>query len=135
MSDRDDARALGPEAQEALRRAYERDPEAVRRWLEQEYSAIRTRAKREGGAIHWGDEMGLRSDHQAGTSYGRKGQTPVVPGTGHRFPPRADNLISTLTNRGTLRFMVFHQRFTADVMIEFLRRRLRSVDRNPPSAD
>jgi hypothetical protein len=49
-----------------------------------------------------------------------------VPGTGHRF---GCNLISTITNRGTLRFMVFHQRFTAEVMIEFLRRLLRSVDR------
>jgi PAS domain-containing protein len=112
--------------QKPLRRAYERDSEAVRRWLEEEDPAIQTRAKREGAAIHWGDEMGLRSDHQAGTSYGRKGQTPVVPGTGQRF---GCNLISTITNRGTLRFMVFHQRFTAEVMIEFLRRLLRSVDR------
>ena len=119
-------KAWGLTPQKPLRRAYEQDPEAVRRWLEEEYPAIRDRAKREGAAIHWGDEMGLRSDHQAGTSYGRKGRTPVVPATGQRF---GCNLISSITNRGALRFMVFKQRFTADVMIRFLQRLLRSVDR------
>ncbi|MBK8916234.1 MAG: winged helix-turn-helix domain-containing protein [Phycisphaerales bacterium] len=29
-----------------------------------------------------------RSDHQAGRSYGRRGRTPVIPGTGQRLPER-----------------------------------------------
>ena len=70
--------------QKPLRRAYEQDPVAVKRWIEQEYPAIRARAKREGAEIHWGDEMDLRSDHQVGRSYGRRGQTPVIPGTGQQ---------------------------------------------------
>jgi len=105
--------------QKPLRRAYERDPVAVQRWLDEEYPAIRRQAKQENAEIHWGDEMGLRSDHQTGTSYGRKGRTPVVAGTGQRF---RCNMISTITNRGRLSFMVFKRRFTADVMIEFLKR-------------
>jgi transposase len=112
--------------QKPLRRAYERDPVAVERWLKQEYPAIATRAKAEKAEIHWGDEMGLRSDHQSGTSYGRRGQTPVVPGTGKRF---RCNMISTITNKGSLSFMVFTQRFTAPVMITFLRRLVRQADR------
>lgn len=111
--------------QKPLRRAYEQDPAAVKHWLEVEYPKIRKRAKRENAEIHWEDEMGLRSDHQAGTSYGRKGQTPIIPGTGKRF---SCNLISTITNRGTLRFMLFTRRFTAPLFIEFLQRLLRSVD-------
>lgn len=59
--------------------------------------------------------------------YGRKGQTPVISGTGQRF---RCNMISTVTNTGTLAFMVFKQRFTADVMIEFLRRLVRHAKRN-----
>jgi len=110
--------------QKPLRRAFEQDPEAVRRWLEDEYPGIRKAAKREGAEIHWGDEMGLRSDHQTGTSYGRKGQTPVIPGTGQRFKL---NMISTVTNRGSLRFMVFKNEFNAKVFIKFLRRLLRTV--------
>ncbi len=70
--------------------------------------------------IHLGDEMGLGSDHQAGRSYGGKGQTPVIPGTGQRFRCK---LLWALTNRGRLAFMVFKERFTAEVMITFLRRR------------
>jgi len=119
-------RRWGFTPQKPLRRAYERDPAMVKKWLEEEYPAIRRQAKREKAAIHWGDEMGLRSDHQTGTSYGRKGQTPVIPGTGQRF---RCNMISTITNQGSLTFMVFKRRFTADVMIQFLRRLVRQSKR------
>ena len=112
--------------QKPLRRAYEQDPKAVKRWLKQTYPTIRTQAKRQKAQIHWGDQMGLRSDHQTGTSYGKRGRTPVVRGTGQRF---GCHLISTVTNQGTLRFMVFKQRFTSAVMIDFCRRLLRSTDR------
>lgn len=108
--------------QKPLRRAYQRDPQAVQRWLEQVYPAIQRQARGRRAEIHWGDEMGLRSDYQTGRSYGRKGQTPVIGGTGLRF---GCNMISTLTNRGRLAFMVFRERFTAAVMIRFLRRLLR----------
>jgi DDE superfamily endonuclease len=107
-----------------VRRAYERNPAAVQRWLKEEYPAIRAKAKQEKAEIHWGDEMGLRSDHQSGRSYSKRGHTPVIPGTGQRF---GCNMISTITNRGTLRFMVFHKRFTQPVLLAFLRRLLRSV--------
>jgi transposase len=112
--------------QKPMRRAYERDPEAVKAWLNDEYPAIRAQAKQENAEIHWGDEMGLRSDHQAGTSYSRRGKTPVVMGTGRRF---GCNMISTITNLGTLRFMVFKERFTTPVFIKFLSRLIRSTKR------
>ena len=110
--------------QKPMRRAWERDDATVRRWLKVQYPRIRREAKREGAEIHWGDEMGLRSDHQAGRSYSPKGNTPVIQGTGQRF---GCNVISTVTNRGTLRFMVFKHRFTAKVFIEFLKRLVRSA--------
>lgn len=105
--------------QKPLRRAYEQDPQAVQRWLERDYPAIRRPARTERAQIHWGDEMGMRSDHQAGRSYGLKGHTPVIPGSGQRF---GCNMISTVTNRGRLAFMVFKKRFTGTVMIDFLQR-------------
>jgi len=115
-------RAWGFTPQKPLRRAYEQDPVAVKRWLEQQYPAIAARAKKENALIHWGDETGLRSDHQTGTSYARRGQTPVIPGTGKRF---GCNMISALTNQGQLSFMIFRERFTARVFIRFLNRLLR----------
>jgi len=112
--------------QKPVRRAWEQNPKAVERWLKEEYPAIRAQAKREKAEIHWGDEMGLRSDYQTGRSYGRKGKTPVICGTGQRF---GCNMISTVTNRGTLRFMVFKERFTSKVLITFLERLIKSAAR------
>ncbi|MFZ5451291.1 MAG: IS630 family transposase [Thermodesulfobacteriota bacterium] len=73
-----------------------------------------------------GDEMGLRSDHAVGRSYGLKGQTPVIVATGQRF---GCNIIAAITNQGRLNFMVFKERFTTQVFLEFLRRLLRQSDR------
>lgn len=112
--------------QKPVRRAFEQSPAAVRRWLESEYPAIEREAKRVGAQIHWGDEMGLRSDHQVGRTYGRRGKTPVVPGTGQRF---RCNMISTITNRGRLAFMVFEEGFTVKVLLRFLKRLIRHVRR------
>lgn len=108
--------------QKPLRRAYERDPAAVARWKQHEYPAIVKQAKGENAEIHWGDQLGARSDHHSGRSYGRRGQTPVIPGTGQRF--RA-NLMSSITNRGHLCFLVFDGSFNAEVFIRFCRRLLR----------
>ena len=110
--------------QKPVRRAWEQNSQEVRAWLKDQYPAIQREAKQEGAEIHWGDEMAMRSDHQTGLSYGRKGQTPVIPGTGQRF---SCNMISTVTNRGTLRFMIFRERFTARLFIGFLKRLIKSA--------
>ena len=112
--------------QKPVRRAYEQDPAAVRRWLRREYPAIRALARRERATIFWGDETGMRSDHQAGTSYGRRGHTPVIPGTGKRF---RCNMLSAITNRGKLAFRVFKGRFTTPVFLDFLGRLVRQHPR------
>lgn len=119
-------RRWGFTPQKPLRRAYEQDPTAVRRWLTKQYPAIRALAHRERATIFWGDEMGMRSDHQAGRSWGRRGRTPVIPGTGKRF---RCNMLSAITNRGKLAFMVFAGTFTAAVFVGFLRRLLRHAGR------
>ena len=112
--------------QKPMRRAYERNPAAVKRWLKKEYPKIRALAKRAKARIYWADECGMRSDHQAGRSYGRRGKTPVVPGTGQRF---RCNMISALTNRGKLAFMVFRGNCTAAVFLTFLQRLRRHARR------
>lgn len=111
--------------QKPLRRAFEQNPKEVKRWLNEEYPAIRAKAKKDGAEIHWCDEMGLRSDHAVGRSYGLRGHTPVIPGTGQQF---GCNMISTITNRGTLRFMVFCERFSSAVFLMFLNRLVKQMD-------
>ncbi|EQD54907.1 transposase, partial [mine drainage metagenome] len=70
------------------------------------------------------DEMGVRSDQAAGRGYSPRGQTPVMAGTGQRL---GGNPLSALTNKGRLLFMVFKQRFTTAVFLEFLKRLERQV--------
>jgi transposase len=111
-------RAWGFTPQKPRRVAYERNDAAVRKWLERDYPLIRARAKREKARIYWGDEMGMRSDHQTGRSYAPRGKTPTRPGTGKRF---SCNMISALTNRGHLSFMIFKSGFTTKVFLRFLR--------------
>ena len=115
---------LGLSAQRPLWRAYQQNPEAVKRWLEKDYPAIRRRAKREGAQIFFADEAGVRSDFHSGTTWGRRGKTPVVSSTGARF---GANLISAISAQGQLRFMLTKGRVTAAVFIEFLRRLLANV--------
>ncbi|HYD60425.1 MAG TPA: IS630 family transposase [Noviherbaspirillum sp.] len=105
--------------QRPLNKAYEQNPAAVQAWLNEEYPRIARRAKEEGGEIHWGDEAGLRSDDVRGRSYAPRGETPVV-----RPNHRRENvgLISTVTNRGTVRWMVLHKAINAVLLIAFLQR-------------
>jgi transposase len=119
-------KAWGLSPQKPVRRAYERNDRAIRRWLTQDYPALARQAKRERAVLYWGDEMGLRSDHVTGRSYAPVGQTPVTRATGQRF---GGNMISAITNKGALAFMVFQGRFRAPVFVQFLTRLLKSVRR------
>lgn len=110
--------------QKPVRRAFEQNPKEVQHWLEHEYPKIRNKAKVEKAVIYWGDEMGLRSDHAVGRSYGRRGETPIIPGTGQRF---GCNMISAITNRGRLNFMVFKKRFRDTIFLDFLKRMVRQT--------
>lgn len=112
--------------QKPARRAIEQNPKAIERWFALEYPIIQKIAKKERATIFWGDEMGLRSDHNVGRTYGLKGKTPIVKRTGNRF---SCNMISTITNLGKLSFMVFDENFTEDVFLKFLKRSIRQSDR------
>jgi transposase len=119
-------KAWGMSAQKPVRRAYERNDAAIERWLNEDYPQIAKEAKREKATIYWGDETGLRSDHTSGTSFALKGQTPVVRATGQRF---GCNMISAITNRGEMSFMVFEGTFRNATFIEFMKRMLKQATR------
>jgi transposase len=114
----------GMSPQKPVRRAYERNDAAIARWVRTEYPGIAREAKRERAVIYWGDEMGLRSDHVAGTSYAPLGHTPIIRATGQRF---GCNMISAITNRGHLAFMVFHGKFDAQLFVRFMQRLLKQA--------
>jgi transposase len=112
---------LGLSAQRPLWRAYQKNPEAVEHWLKVEFPGIKEQARKAGAEIFFGDEAGVRSDHHSGTTWGAKGLTPVVYSTGARF---GFNMMSAISPRGLLRFMVVEGSVGAAQFVEFLKRLL-----------
>lgn len=112
---------LGMSAQRPLWRAYQQDPAKVERWLKVEFPCIKKLAKKIGADIYFGDEAGVRSDHHAGTTWSPCGETPVVSTTGARF---GFNMISAVSPRGQMRFMIVDGKVNADTFIEFCKRLL-----------
>lgn len=108
--------------QKPISKAFEQKPEKVKAWLSEEYPAIKKRALKEKAVIYFGDETGMRSDHQAGRSYAPSGETPVIKRTGQRF---SLNMISAISNKGHLQFMLLDGRFNGDVFISFLKRMIK----------
>ena len=116
----------GYSPQRPLKRAYEQDPAAVEQWLSEIYPAIERRARAEGAKIHWEDESGLRSDEHRGRGYAPVGQTPEIR-LSHKQRARV-NYIATVSNQGTVRFMLYTGSFTGPIYLRFLERLIASSE-------
>jgi transposase len=116
----------GYTAKRPRRHARKQDPKEVRTWLEETYPLIEAQARREGGEIFWGDETGVAADEYPRLGYARKGQpaTMQVPDSHIRI-----NMISAISNEGTLRFMTYKGTMNAALFIVFLTRLLRTTTR------
>jgi len=112
-------RRWGFTPQKPVRKAYKQDPEEVAKWLEKTYPKIERRAAKVGGEIHWGDETGVRSTCQHSRGYARPGATPELVVPGSRF---SVNMISTITNQGKVRWMIYTGKMNAALFIVFLTR-------------
>jgi transposase len=108
--------------QKPVRKSYRQDDEAVRQWLEETYPKIEARAKAEGAEIHWADETGVRSGTFVGRGYAVPGNPPELMVPGQRFTV---NMISSITNQGQVRWMLYTGKMTAALFVEFLTRLIR----------
>ena len=118
---------LGITPQKPLHRAIERDAALLDQWFKTEYPKIKKMAKAQGAGIYFGDAAHIRSDHHAGRTWGKQGETPVVATTGARH---VMSLISAITANGRMRFMVKPAGgVNAGVFIEFLKRLLAGATR------
>lgn len=99
-----------------LGRAWQADPQKVDAWKAQQYPQIAKEAKKAGARVYFADEVGIRSDHHAGTTWAARGKNPVVKTTGARF---SLNMISAVTAQGLLRFSTFTGSMTAEKFIDF----------------
>lgn len=112
--------------QKPLKRAYEQSPERVKRWLDEEYPTIAKRAKQEGAEIHWCDETGLRNDETKAKGYSPKGKTPTIHLNARRT---SMSMISAITNRGKVRFMVYKDSMSPQRLIRFMKQLTKDVGR------
>lgn len=110
---------LGLTCQRPLFRAYQQDPDMVDQWMKKEYPRLAARAKAEGAEVFFADEAGIRSDYHAGTTWAPRGETPKVMSTGARF---GLNMISAITKKGAMRFMVVDKTVSAAIFCEFIDR-------------
>lgn len=114
-------RNLGFTPQKPLYRAWQQDATLVRTWENETFPQIRARAKALKATIYFADEAGLRSDYHTGTTWSLRGSTPVVQPTGRRF---SLNMLSAISPRGEMRFMVHQGTADTAVFITFLKRLL-----------
>lgn len=112
-------KAWGFTPQRPLKKAYEQNDAKVKKWLEEEYIELKKRVKAENGEIHWGDETGMTSHCHVERGYSPAGQTPVAEKMAKKF---SINMISSVTNQGKVRFMIYEDKMNADKFITFMKR-------------
>jgi transposase len=117
---------LGLTCQKPLYKAIQKNESLVKKWLKEIYPQIKSRSKKEKADIYFGDAAHIRSDHHSGRTWGIKGETPVVTSTGARF---SFSLISAISARGLMRFMVREGGVNSTVFIEFLKRLISGAQR------
>ena len=118
---------LGLSPQKPLWRAFQQNPERVKKWIKEEYPRIRARARDQKADIFFGDEAGVRSDFHSGKTWATRGKTPVVGTTGARF---GCNMISAISPKGAMRFMLVKDKINADVFVDFLKRLMHNWPRS-----
>jgi transposase len=103
--------------QKPVKFAYERQPEKVKEWMDNTFPEIREKAHKEKGEIYWGDETGLRAGDIRGKGYAPRGETPVTNATA-----KYENLsmISAITNKGRVHWMIVDGTVNSERFIEFL---------------
>ena len=103
--------------QKPLQRAYQRDPDAIARWQRDTYPAIARTAKRDKAEIYFWDESGFRADAVQGTTWGAKGQTPVVSVPGQR---QSISAASAVSSKGAFWFATYPGGLKSELFVTLL---------------
>jgi transposase len=110
-------RHLGLSAQRPIYRSYQQDPKKLEKYLKRTFPQIRRLAKKLGAVIYFVDEAAVRADSHRGTTWGKKGETPIVKDSGGRF---GINMISAVTPRGDMKFKTFEGKMDGARYLDFL---------------
>src|SRR5579862_6485134 len=113
---------LGLTPQKPLKRAYERDPAAIEAWKSDIYPGLAKRAKKRGAEIYFWDESGFRADVVQGTTWGVRGQTPIIRLPGQR---QSISAASAVNAKGGFWFATYKGGMSAELFIAMLKALMR----------
>lgn len=116
---------LGLSTQLPQRRAKERDEKAVLEWIKRVWPKILMHAKRWQAVIYFQDESAVRLTALLGTTWAKKGETPILRTTGNRGTICVTSAISPV---GRMVFRLEKDTVHAEQHIEFLKQ----VQKNHP---
>jgi hypothetical protein len=104
--------------------ASEQNAKKIQEWLKIEYPKILKKAKKDKAEIHWSDETGVALSTFYARSYAPSGKTPII-----KLPARQGHisLVSSITNRGDLRFMMYRGALNTKLFIIFLERLIKDT--------
>jgi transposase len=111
-------KAWGLTCQRPTKRAYAQDDVRVKSFQEKEYPVIAARAKAENADIYWGDETGVSNTANYERGFSLRGQPPVLKVETKR---ERVSMISAITGRGSVRFMLY-ETMTQQTLMDFMRR-------------
>lgn len=109
----------GFSVQRPVKRAYKQDEKKIDKWLNEEFPGITERAEKENAEIYFGDETNIQNTTNYMRGYAPKGKTPVVKTEAQKFKI---NMLSAVSKRGKLRFVLYKENMNSDKLIDFMRR-------------
>lgn len=109
----------GFSVQRPAKRAYKQDQKKIDKWLNEEFPGITERADAENAEIFFGDETNIQNTCNYMRGYAPKGKTPVVKTESQKFKI---NMLSAVSKRGKLRFVLYKDNMDSDKLIDFMRR-------------
>ena len=109
----------GFSVQRPVKRAYKQDQKQIDEWLNKEFPGITKRAKEEKAEIFFGDETNIQNTMNYMKGYAPKGKTPVVSTESKKIKI---NMLSAVSKRGKLRFMLYKDNMNSKKLIDFMRR-------------
>jgi transposase len=112
--------------QRPTKKAYSQDDIKVNRFMKEEYPAIRKRAAVEKAEIYWGDETGVSNQEYYQRGFSPKGVTPIIRAESKQ---ERISMISAITGRGSLRFMIYDGAMNQKLLLGFMKRLIKDVGR------
>ena len=105
--------------QRPVKRAYKQDEKKIDEWLNSEFPGITERAEKEDAEIFFGDETNIQNTANYARGYAPKGQTPVVRVEAQKLKIE---MLSAISKRGKLRFMLYKDSMNSEKLIDFMTR-------------